>query len=738
MFLRANVHLLLIIFCVFATTCNYGFAGPSDKGSSPLTRWIHLHRLIYDADPNVNIELPQLISILNEMSAIEQSDVFKIGLKSVDELLGYEIKHFKELVRKYYEVNLLSNEDATITDLLLQTFDHESNDCTEKYFKELDEIYWNFRSIPMTRALQENRKLQYRNCWSRYMQSVTGVCKLLGSRIRNSLDELVTNIHTNRPNEPMELSSNSSSAVYHKESIEIARKIGQFLMIKAKQEQKIATLQYANDKFERLVKYPCKILLDETKQIMMKVFAMLGYSGNEDFISANDALILNRFLFCYRIESDANFISSIIAEFIRNGHSNQDILNLQMISSSVGHNIDERYNQQDLDPSSHLSACFPSEIGSTSVVNNDGECDFNLITQDIPLNEHISSELPQNQQLSLNPHNSTPLASPIIESEQNAMNNNNMRRVIRIDKGNIRGVYHKYPVHWSDGSITYETKSYLLLHWPDRLSALYKKMRFEKRNRHKNRKLAMQNKNNDNNNNGKNNYENNDNNPGNSNDLDTIQEDLEEEPSDKRARIEHEQAETNSYSGSDRKGAVKVVRIEFASGRGPNIRYRTTWSDGTTTLESKNFLVENCHELWVAYQRSLMEVRRERYETRLAEDLVQKRTKRTNIPYLARLNPVQQSQVAQVDSSSPRAHDIQDTISFVELLQSNISNNQDETSNSAPNDQNLAQHEQIQPLDLLSSFPRDDDDNDNRTNDKANESPPETRFTRQYKRRRDL
>lgn len=592
------VYLALIII-IFASTCLAGPVQVDDNSSaSPVTRWIQLYETIYKpSDVNNIISRSQLKSILIEMLVIEQKREFKSSLKSLIESRRFNINNFYYLFERSYESNLLLRRDnVTITDLLLQTFDHESNNCTQEYFKLLVDIISTFRHNPIAKALEENRQLQFKHCWHRLMRPVIASANLtLGSRALDPLEKLVLSTSP-KANRLLQFRIDLSLAKYRKQSAWLAKYITKFLLN--------LSSKVDIDKFKRLIERPCASLVNETRAVTEDLLYLLKFTGyKKSYITAEHAFVLNRYLLCNRIIEDIEFIRLVVTKY-------ENVAELDSASSSDtmhsaaddDHDEEEGYDD-DVTMNSELMPPDPRL-----------HMNYNLITQQ-PLSEQtiLSNQQQQQQDRSIQ-------LNAVDPNHPNAI-------VIRVVDTIGKGRQTKYLTMWSDGSETMEKKLYLLTYWPDRLKELLSKKAYDSRvryeGRHRNDKKGEKSQ------------------------LD--QTDDVDEPAAKRQRLDPTSDIGETELGTDNtladeniptESRRKVVKIERTFGRGNSAKYLVVWSDNTMSLEKEPFLSSDYPDVLKSYRIHLRNRRQAAYNNRMAEKIARQRARLITLPHMTQLEPL--------------------------------------------------------------------------------------------------
>lgn len=598
-----NYPMLLLLFtwilcCTSCLAVIPGSSGHNDQPSirstqqaivDPIARWIDLYKQIYDPDLSKidtlrrHIDLATLKSLIYEMSFIERSKAFQIGLKPLIKSGNYKVKQYQEMIAKFYSTNVLHAPNASITDLLMQTFDYNSNDCTMDYFERLNDIQSNFKDNPqITIALQESRDLQYKNCWTRYMESLSANCMSIGFKAKTVLNNLVGYLHVNS-NEIINYDEAKNSEEFS--DVTLGAKIAQYL---ARTNKPAQTNQSDSNQFEYLIVESCRLLIDETKEMIMKVLKFLDiiqvYVKSERFMTKEHALILNRYLLCEIIIANSEQIGLNVTHFIKNPNPSTELrLNVLQEDDNL---ITQREFQQDLQ-------------------NDENDLDYYRKVQSKP-----------------------------------GYNTKNLF-VLRIDKGTCRGKHVKYPVHWSDGSQTMETKANLLEHWPVEYDIMQKRTSAEKQARYIKRCIAKR---------------------ATESGFSELNKQL---PPAKRQRTlpkptqppaplitinfepEHLAAlQANIEAGNARPDTQgeRVIEIKPGDGRGASYRYQAIWSNGLITSEKKDYLEKNWPEVWAEFRQDRNDLTLEKYETRLIDTNKQPGFSAPRIPFLATLEQHQQLQ----------------------------------------------------------------------------------------------
>lgn len=483
--------------------------------SGPLARYIELYgRINDDHSSAVSLNLAELKNILSEMSMIEHVEMYRLGLKQQNELRQYFIANYQYLVDESIEKGFIVNSNDSITDILLQTFDYDSNVCTGIYFDFLKEINETFEHTGFAEALRENSEIQLRNCWERLMDSLSATSNLLGTRYIETLNEVTA--HANKDSQNIVIPPTlTESRRSHHESIRIAKTIAEVLTDYGTNNELINYgLQFRNH-----IERPCRLLIDKSKQIMLDVYGILKYTGlAEDFIGEDEVKNVNRYLLCERILADLGVISVIVA----GTHDRSDVDLITQLLPNNPNSQDQRYFTR------HLSPMKAKRQPNLKRKRNESTLD-KLMSVSEPIDP-------------------------------------NAKRVIKVEHGIGRGKNIRYPTIWSDGSVTSETKDYLVEHWFKPWFEHYSKRKNSNYRRYMSKSRAE----------GK------------------------IPPSKRRKQTDNQldQLDPNLSSTFPR-----VTRIEKAVEVGPDIKYITHWSDNSTTFEDKQYLVMNWTDRWVEFVR---------------------------------------------------------------------------------------------------------------------------------------
>lgn len=518
--------------------------------SSTIAQWIDLYKQIYD-NTMPAVETMRIGTILTEMFEIEKTEPFKIGLRPLIESGWYRIDPFKQLVQRYNKTNFLNNRDATITDLLLRTFDHESNDCTADYFEKLADIYNHFLNRPIARGLQDNRELQYKNCWRRLMNILAASSMVLGSSVRNRLDDLALLAYFSPDDSlgldcPVEISR-------------IAEVLGQFLGVHADRTHVGDTWT----QFHILVKQPCKVLIESSsQQITDRIREISKLSGdNRHFITSEDASIIKRYMLCHRIMAMPEFILCDMIKHVdvTRDHSHSNRL-LELTADEIGNFPSRRSTgTTQINPSisTDLKLGFPIDDSA------------DLVTQQLPfdISEDKSCEDNRDRQEEMNDTAAEPILADGTESGIQPKQN---PKIVSIDKTVGMGMATRYITRWSDGSKTLERRQFLRKNWPQEMKAFHKKRKSAYNAKYLNN-LAKENI--------------------------SCQPDpsrlIDQDRVDKRRKLSEE---VTPYDAVESNNMVDdntrvVVSVGKCKGRGVNAKYPTLWSDDTTSMESKSSLL---------------------------------------------------------------------------------------------------------------------------------------------------
>lgn len=439
----------MILICILAASkhvVSHNQDLPAEQ-TSPEYRYMELRKQVYGLTLVPSQNFGHFMSLLLEMYSIERDKTFESRFKHYAQLNGYQFNDYKIWVDAFRRAGFLLQSEASMTKLLLQTFDFQSNECSEEYFGLLGQLQHAFENMAIYPALQENRRQQYRNCWDRLMNILGPANMLVGVKVGQHLDKLSSEICPNTRSILLQLTDQSQEK-YRKDSLRYSRKIMQFLM-----SLKITHSFELN--LEQLILKPCKLLVNKTYSIMLDVKRILKSNTDEDFISSENVQILNRFILCERILADSEFISSTV---------------LKVMIAEI--------KTRQLDPQVDLSLEANEE---------------NLITR----YENIGTILNQ-QAAQVNPPQSTESSTKrrrIKKSQEVLIDREFVPDdviVVEIKRSVGAGRNTRYPTIWSDGRITKETKDYLVTHWQDAYDRQYHKQRAENQMRYLRRKGIKQ------------------------------------------------------------------------------------------------------------------------------------------------------------------------------------------------------------------------------------------------------
>lgn len=511
------------------------------------------NRAFYD-NPNEKLSLKDLIDLLEDMNLIEQDKSFNLA-DSNDELSILRAYRFQHLLKMHNKLNVFTKRDKTMTKLLLRTFNYDANDCTKEYYAELNNIYANIVQTQTIDALNESRELQYKNCWQRLMNLTLVANFTIGSDVRSLLESIndLVNANTNQM-------INSSSILYpydHENHQQESRRISQIirnLLIKEGDSKDLIK------EFKISIEYPCRLLVDRMKNIMIDVFDLIGSSYfDKNHITNEDAKMINTYITCHRLITDSDFICFNINQ-----------------QNVVVSNANER-ERFDLNQ--------PIEYNENV-----------LITQYNPVNANQGLNVDANQQPTntedlFEVDNLPQLIIPNTFNQilQAPMENN--KRVIRVLTNTGRGKNSSYRTLWSDGSISVEKKDHLIAKWPRAWKRYYRKRKNRYNMRYNARKSCK---------------------PTPTLDYDDEDEDNLFQLDDDNYNSDNENCQ-DQLSPTERKichmlpmvGPLKVVLIGRPKGRARHITYPTYWSDGTKTMEKKEYLQTHWNEPWMVLVRRM-------------------------------------------------------------------------------------------------------------------------------------
>lgn len=690
---------------------------------SPLDRWLELYRQIYEDHGNATnaVNLANVKIILHEMLSIEQNDLNKSDIKPFDRVAGQQPIPFRSLVQKAYGLNLLDKPDATITELLLQTFKHDDNDCTESYLNSLKDIYMQFDRAPISKALQESHQLQLKNCLDRSRRLLSTATVFLGTKVNDLLERLFVGLYPNSNDFPVDLWSfnDSQSDDQRNLSEQIIKKIAMYLT----QQQQASD----DSKLKHFVLHPCAMLISETKQIITKVLAMINLNKHEiSSMNRDDAMVLRKYLLCHRIISvftnpmtrltdsgqilltgsrpidttsvghDTNLQTRLIAnktpdtrgistelKLGLNDNEQRSSANDQLITQQIPCDLfEDDGNLQQTNPPHGNKQKYVVKIDKTNARGRNVAYTTHWSdgTTTMELKSHLMANWPDKlQELYEEIYKSRPdkmaqertrMKSSILPRREPAkipllpnLINANLKRVISIDRCTGRGLGARYPTLWSDGTTSWESRNYLQTHWPNEFNSTLKRfatedhMRFRDRCRAKsvlssedvarNKKRARI--------------------ESDSSDKMSMPDQneavLDRTNPDSMARFHLSRDPTNVFGVRER----KVISIEnFCSCSGGITKFRTNWSDGGKTMESREYLINNWPLIWLQFDRQRHEERRARHAAKVA---LKEQSKATEAP---KLRPILPKPKPNEQRANPRSQTIQrlDPKSIQEIINS--------------------------------------------------------------------
>lgn len=501
--------------------------------NGPMARYIELHRRINADKACEKLALEEVRAILIEMRLIEQDKTCKLWIKQLHEQL-------QNYVEEAYRLDLLMRKEDTITDLLLQTFDYASNSCTADYFINMNLLNDIFKQSVITQALRDNRESQYQNCWQRLINTLNASIMIVGLRRLEPLDKLVTFVYPSEIITPVRV---NKSTAYQNENKRIAELIARFI----RTMETVDGIPDYGRQVDHLVLRTCKLLMDKTKHVMRDIYEMLKFIGCEKyFIKKDQVLKLNRYVLCSRIVSNIDMIRSN---------------SLRLITK-----LSPKNRANDLDPSS-------------------GErCD--LITQQLPLDLTVSSlTYPRLEPSPKRTKIAHPISSQPQQVEQiGAESSSQSNRVVKILNAIGRGNTALYPISWSDGSTSLNTKENLEKHWP----SVWAKFHRERDNERRRKRRALL------------------------KGRPLIQSDC----LDNQAQFDLNQVDPGILREINE--PLRVMRVCRGSLEGSETKYPTIWSDGSKTSETRDYLESNWVGPWEELMNHLRESSKKKYRTKKA------------------------------------------------------------------------------------------------------------------------
>lgn len=595
----------------------------------PQARWQELYKQIYQYHDFEfgSINTLDYRSILDEMYSIERSG--SIEMSVFNELAEQPIVGYKRLIKEAYEANLLLNQDTTLTSVLLQTFDYESNDCNSGYFNLINNLADAFRNLPFGLVLNENRRSQYRNCWERLMDSMVASSNLIGLKSRNSLNELLTIIYP-VSNEIIIPKSDTMHPLDESELVRMSNLIGKFLMDK-EEKDKLDPKQDYGRIFEHFIIIPCKELIDKTKSISEDIYEMLLSTNDlRESIGVDDSTALNRHMLCNQIIENSEIIGPNVLQYIAIMSNNNQPVHFGMSHDNeidlfsepkLEYVNDDNYNDYDLVTQYLALDDYDDQDNQDDQVNQDFDDDQD--DQDVEAEENKGlilgktgneSEKTESDQ-EVEPASkrrkliSTDLSSRADLGEKSTQTNQDNQEqhqadstpfVVDIKLGFGRGRNAKYLTTWSDGAKTCERKSFLSRNWPHVWNSLYYERKARTQVRYYNKQRSR---------------------PEPRFDDEPLLLPTQTKLTCREDEIRAENAKALSPKSDEFlinpiPGPRRVMLVGPGQGRGLNTKYPTYWSDGTKSMENKKFLETEWSEPYSRLLRNQRLARQKRWSVK--------------------------------------------------------------------------------------------------------------------------
>lgn len=251
------------------------------EDNDPVARWCQLHAVLFDEHDH-GVKSDEVKLMLEEMMKMELTNEFKVALnsnKSTNEN-SERITNYKLMEIEFRDKGIISKVELGLTETLLETYEHLTNNCSKIYFNGLEYLVNNIGGKVIGTILVENRELKFKSCWFRFVRALESVSLLMGSDEIGLLKELMKMIESSSPNGPVHTTAKERMTNYlgkrvnPKQRERYTKAIAKFLQTKQKKVANLNSDEAQNiwfrfdSQFSQHIWDPCSNLITLSSKIM--------------------------------------------------------------------------------------------------------------------------------------------------------------------------------------------------------------------------------------------------------------------------------------------------------------------------------------------------------------------------------------------------------------------------------------------------------------------------------------
>lgn len=290
---------------------------PNNESGTPSSigdlesRWLQLFDLLFEDSGSHALRPARVRSALMEMAELEKTIEIR-GIESThqDPLIRSSLSKYRTLVKSLAMRKILTSEEASLSSMLLQTFEIDSNNCYNNKMARLINLVHAMRSYPIQSTVMNNLENQYEACWARYMQALDLLTSILGERDLKVLIELTKRVHNE--GETTLLLKNLADLADDERDAELRRYtklIARFVLRHFTEQNGKMPLNLEGE-FNRLLREPCEAFESVAEKLMRRIYKLMDTTGTR-FMTKDHANMLNLYRLCSRIIKDINLGSRI-------------------------------------------------------------------------------------------------------------------------------------------------------------------------------------------------------------------------------------------------------------------------------------------------------------------------------------------------------------------------------------------------------------------------------------------
>lgn len=284
-------------------------------------KWESLFRRLFD-NPNEILINNQVKQMLLDMNELEKTKEFKFALSVQARSKINTLAIYEDLDRDVRGEKLTPNTEFSLTQVLLDTFDIDANNCLEYKLYRENGLVRMIVYMPIHAILQENLDAQRANCWQRLMTTLEETSNWIGAKLLEPIDALMEKMEL--PDDKFIELAKPSTLTYRNEEKFIARAVATHIRdvyLDRSLIEPVDRINFAHE-FTTLAKNSCSDLHLQTSDLVKRIMKWLSsisgdINAKHQFVLAEHYKLVNRNLLCSRFHTTSQLRKLVVDQLYR-------------------------------------------------------------------------------------------------------------------------------------------------------------------------------------------------------------------------------------------------------------------------------------------------------------------------------------------------------------------------------------------------------------------------------------